>query len=126
MPGWAINLYHQLLGERERDAEPPGELRKVFPSRCTSNELSLSRSTSCLPFIHSLQVTIKLLAAFVVRKKNGRLLVWLSRTKYLPLDGHNTRDIGQGYYTDALPLRGGRCKGAVSQLCTRVATPVSS
>ena len=43
----------------------------------------------------------------------------------LVLDGHNTRDIGQGY-TDALTFRGGRCTGGVSHLCTRVATPVSS
>ena len=28
-------------------------------------------------------------------------------------------------YTDVLPLRGGRCTGDVSPLCTRVATPVS-
>ena len=48
MPGWAINLHHQLLEERERNAEPPGELRKGFPSRWTSKELSLSRSTSCV------------------------------------------------------------------------------
>ena len=45
--------------------------------------------------------------------------------RLLLLDGHNTRDIGQGC-TDALPLRGGRCTGAVAQLRTRVATPVSS
>lgn len=45
---WAINLHYQLPEERERDAEPPGMLRKIFPSSCTSKELSFSRSTSGL------------------------------------------------------------------------------
>ena len=30
MPGWAINL-HELLQERERNVEPPGELLQGFP-----------------------------------------------------------------------------------------------
>ena len=116
MPSWAINLHHQLLEERERDAEPPGELRKGFPSRWTSKELSLSRSTSCLrpKYVRKnpLDCCFDCLEFVLVAQ--------------LLLDGHNTRDIGQGYYADALPLRGDRCTGAVSQLCTRVATPVSS
>ena len=70
----------------------------------------------------------ELLAAVVVRKKTldccfGCLEFVL--VAQLLLHGHNIRDIGQGY-TAALPLRGGRCTGAVSQMCTRVATPVSS
>lgn len=40
-------------------------------------------------------------------------------------DDQNTRGLGQGC-NHALPLRGGRCTGAVFQLCTRVATPLSS
>ena len=115
MPGWAMNLHHQLLEGRERNAEPSGELRKGFPIRWTSKELSLSRSTSCLRRRS--------------QKKKKLRLFWLSRicfgTAAAAGQPHNTRDIGQGF-TDALPLRGGRCTGAVSQLCTRVATPVSS
>ena len=35
MPGWAINLRHQLFEEREMNAKPPEELRKGFPGRWT-------------------------------------------------------------------------------------------
>ena len=78
--------------------------RKGFPSRWTSKgALALTEHA--------------LLAAVVVRKKKplrccfGCLEFVL--VAQLLLDGHNTRDIGQGY-ADALPLRGGRCTGAVS------------
>ena len=42
----------------------------------------------------------------------------------LQLGGRNARNGGQG--TDALPLRGGRCTSAVSQLCTSVTRHVTS
>ena len=98
MPGWAI--HHHLLEEIERNAEPPGELREGFPSRWT---LALTEH--------------ELLAAVVVRKKPLDCCCFgcleFALVAQLLLDDHNTLDIGQGY-TDALPLRGGRCTGAVS------------
>ena len=86
MLGWAINFHHQLLEERERNAEPPGELREGFPSRWTSKELSLSRSTSCLR--PSSSETHPFDCCFGCFE-----LVLVAQ---LLLDGHNTRDIGQG------------------------------
>ena len=116
MPGWAINLHHQLLGERERNAEPPGELRKGYLVQSLDQQGALALTEH------------ELLAAVVVRKTPVRLLFGCLEFVLVAqplLDGHNTRDVGQGY-TDALPFRGGRCTGAVSQLSPRVATPVSS
>ena len=61
MPGWAINL-HELLQERERNVEPPGELLQGFPI-----EQSLEQQGAPSLTEH------QLIAAVVVRKKLSRL-----------------------------------------------------